>query len=156
MRLGFDTKLMGRYKSSSQKVRVMTEGWVKREVYCPSCGNLCLKQYSNNKPVADFFCDNCSEDFELKSKRDALGVKIVNGAYNTMLDRLADAHNPNLFLLNYDLRSYQVLNFLIIPTHFFVPYIIEKRTPLLDSARRAGWVGCNILLNRIPESGRIF
>jgi type II restriction enzyme len=154
--LELDTKLADRYKSSSQKARVMTEEWVKSEVYCPSCGNLHLKQYSNNKPVADFFCDYCSEDFELKSKGNALGAKIVDGAYSTMLDRLSDAHNPNFFLLNYDLHSYQVSNFLVIPKHFFVPYIIEKRSPLSPIARRAGWIGCNILLSRIPESGRIF
>lgn len=154
--LEFDRKLATQYKNSSQKVRVMTEGWVKSEVYCPSCGNLRLNQYSNNKPVADFFCENCCEDFELKSKRDALGAKIVDGAYKTMLERLSDVHNPNFFLLNYDLHSCQVLNFLVIPKHFFIPDIIEKRSPLSTSARRSGWIGCNILLNKIPESGRIF
>ncbi len=154
--LEFDRTLATQYRNSSQRVRVMTEGWVKTEVYCPGCGNLRLKQYSNNKPVADFFCENCSEDFELKSKKDALGAKIVDGAYSAMLNRLSEVHNPNFFFLNYDLRSYQVSNFLVIPKHFFVPDIIEKRSPLSDSARRAGWIGCNILLSRIPESGRIF
>lgn len=154
--LEFDRMVATQYKNSSQKVRVMTEGWVRREVYCPSCGNLRLNQYSNNKPVADFFCKNCSEDFELKSKGEVLGAKIVDGAYKAMLERLSDAHNPNLFLLNYDLHSYQVSNFLVIPKHFFIPNIIEKRRPLSANARRAGWIGCNILLNRIPESGRIF
>src|SRR5690606_35001711 len=32
---------------------------------------------------------------------------------------------------------------------------IEKRKPLAPTARRAGWVGSNILLNRIPSSGKI-
>jgi type II restriction enzyme len=154
--LELDTKLADRYKSSSQKVRVLTEGWVKNEAYCPSCGTARLEQYSNNAPVADFFCENCSEDFELKSKSNGLGKKIVDGAYRTMLDRLADVHNPNFFLLNYDLSSYQVSNFLVIPKHFFIPEVIEKRSPLSVTARRAGWIGCNILLNRIPEAGRIF
>jgi type II restriction enzyme len=34
--------------------------------------------------------------------------------------------------------------------------IIEKRKPLAATARRAGWIGSNILLNQIPESGKIF
>lgn len=34
--------------------------------------------------------------------------------------------------------------------------MIEKRKPLSLTARRAGWTGCNILLQRIPQSGRIF
>ncbi len=27
---------------------------------------------------------------------------------------------------------------------------------MADTARRAGWIGCNILLNRIPDEGRIY
>lgn len=156
MRLNFDSKLAEKYKSPSQKIRILTEGWVSKEGYCPNCGNTYLKQYSNNKPVADFFCENCNEDFELKSKRDTLGLKIIDGAYKTMLGRLADVKNPNFFLLNYEFNSYQVLNFFVIPKHFFIPEIIEKRNPLSSGARRAGWIGCNILLSRIPEIGRIF
>ena len=34
--------------------------------------------------------------------------------------------------------------------------MIEKRKPLSQTARRAGWIGCNILLQNIPLSGRIF
>lgn len=154
--LKFDLKLAEQYKSLSQKARVLTEGWVKNEVYCPSCGNARLKQYSNNAPVADFLCEKCGEDFELKSKSSGLGKKIVDGEYQTMLDRLASAHNPNLFLLNYDLNSYQVSNLFVIPKHFFIPDVIEKRRPLSPTAKRAKWTGCNILLSRIPEAGRIF
>lgn len=154
--LGFNRDLAERYKSPSQRARVLTEGWVKEEVYCPNCGNSSLEQYPNSKPVADFFCKSCSEDFELKSKKDTVGLKIVDGEYQTMLSRLADINNPNFFLLNYELKSYQVLNFLVIPKHFFMPNIIEKRKPLSMNAQRAGWTGCNILLNRIPEAGRIF
>jgi len=43
-----------------------------------------------------------------------------------------------------------------VPKYFFVPDIIEKRKPLSENARRKGWVGCNILLQDIPQSGRIF
>lgn len=73
-----------------------------------------------------------------------------------MIERLNSNQNPNLFLLNYNLRSLNVLNFLVIPKHFFVTDIIEKRKPLSSSARRAGWCGCNILLKNIPQSGKIF
>jgi len=85
-----------------------------------------------------------------------MGLKIVDGAYRTMMERLRSTENPNLFLLNYNLGSLEVLNFLVVPKHFFVPEIIEKRKPLAPTARRAGWVGCNILLNHIPLTGKIF
>jgi type II restriction enzyme len=106
--------------------------------------------------VSDFLCPNCKEDFELKSKKTSIANKIVDGAYRTMIERLEGSNNPSLFLMSYDLRNLEVLNLLVIPKHFFIPEIIEKRKPLSPTARRAGWVGCNILLHGIPQTGKIF
>lgn len=155
MNLNFNTTLATQYKSQSQAIRVMTEDWVKNEIFCPNCGNF-VTDFKNNSPVADFYCENCREEYELKSKKDSIGKKIVDGAYNKMIERLDSINNPNFFFLNYDLQSYKVQNFVVIPKHFFVPTIIEKRKPLSQNARRSGWVGCNILLSGIPESGKIF
>lgn len=156
MKLVFDEQLAVNYKSASQKVRVLTEQWVDNSAFCPSCGHEDIDKYPNNQPVADFYCSNCKEEYELKSQRNSVGVKIVDGAYRTMIERLQSSNNPNFFLLNYDLKKLSVLNFFVIPKHFFVPEIIEKRKPLSPTARRAGWVGCNILLSHIPETGKIF
>lgn len=156
MNLYFDKKLADGYTSQSQKIRVLTENWVGNQIYCPNCGHLDIDKYPNNKAVGDFFCSNCKEDYELKSKKENVGNKIVDGAYRTMIERLQSSNNPNFFLLNYDLQNFDVLNFLVIPKHFFVPDIIEERKPLSPTARRAGWIGCNILLQSIPQTGKIF
>ena len=156
MNLFFDTQLADDYTSQSQKIRVLTENWVDSQIFCPNCGHLDIDKYENYRPVADFFCSNCNEDYELKSKKDTIGNKLVDGAYRTMIERLQDSNNPNFFLLNYDLKCLEVLNFLVIPKYFFVPDIIEKRKALSQTARRAGWVGCNILLQSIPQTGKIF
>jgi len=147
--------LAARYKSPSQKIRVLTESWVGREIYCPSCG-AGVNRYEHNRPVADFYCPVCEEEYELKSKGDGIGRKVVDGAYKAMIERLKGNHNPNLFLLAYDLQNYEVLNFFAVPKYFFVPEIIEKRKPLSQFARRAGWIGCNIILHNIPQAGKIF
>lgn len=156
MNLSLDQKLAENYTSQSQKVRVLTEAWVDDSIFCPNCGHLDLGQYKNNNPVGDFYCANCREEYELKSKKDSMGSKIVDGAYKTMIERLTSATNPNFFFLNYNVESFEVLNFLVIPKHFFIPEIIEKRKPLALTARRHGWVGCNILLQSIPQTGKIF
>ncbi len=155
MQTVFNTQIAQLYKSNSQKIRVMTEDWVGSEIFCPNCGDN-INNYGNNQPVADFYCSNCKEEYELKSKKNNIGKKIVDGAYKTMIERLQSQNNPNFFFLNYNIKNYEVLNFAVIPKHFFVPKIIEKRKPLSRSARRAGWIGCNILLNNIPKSGKIF
>jgi len=150
-----NVNLAENYSSLSQKIRVLTENWAQTEVFCPACGNS-VTEYENNRPVADFYCQNCSEEYELKSKKDNIGNKIVDGAYRTMIERLESSNNPNFFLLNYNLQNLNVQNFFVIPKHFFVPQIIEERTPLSETAQRAGWVGCNISLKDIPNSGKIF
>jgi type II restriction enzyme len=98
----------------------------------------------------------CAEEYELKSQKTKFGAKIVDGAFRTMSERLAASNNPNLLLLNYDLKLLSVTNAFVVPKHFFVREIVEKRKPLAATARRAGWVGCNILLNQIPSFGKIF
>lgn len=155
MKIKFNVKIAEKYHSPSQIARIFTEDWTEREIYCPQCGEGIIK-YENNKPVADFYCAKCKEDYELKSKKGNSAKKINDGAYTTMLSRLSDKNNPNFFFLNYNLNDLEVKNFIVIPKHFFVPSIIEKRKPLMSSARRAGWTGCNILIDRIPESGKIF
>ncbi|MFN6953080.1 MAG: DpnI domain-containing protein [Albidovulum sp.] len=153
--LGFE-EAPTHFQSPSQKARIWTEGWVRNSLYCPNCGEPRFRQFTNNRPVADFYCGACGEEFELKSQKGRFGAKVVDGAYRTMRERVAARNNPNLILLNYDLATQGVTNVLVVPRHFFVDEIIEPRKPLAPTARRAGWVGCNILLNRIPEAGRIY
>jgi len=157
MNLGFDTYKATNYTSNSQIARVLTEDWVKTNSYCPNCGESHLNEFENNKPVADFYCKSCLEQFELKSKNAIkVGNKIVDGAYSTMIKRINSDENPNFFFLTYDKKRWEVNNFIIIPKHYFTSDIIIKRKPLSENARRAGWVGCNIDITKVPESGRIF
>ena len=154
MRLSFDTSLSEKYNSSAQKIRVMSESWLGDNMYCPNCGNPRISHLTNNSPVADFQCDNCGEIYELKSKNGNLGKKIADGAYSTMIKRITSDSNPDLFLLQYS-ESLSVTELLLIPRFFFVPDIIEKRKPLAATARRHGWIGCNILFGEIPQQGKI-
>lgn len=80
---------------------------------------------------------------------------IVNGAYETMIAKIRLKKNPNIFFLNYS-ENYSVKNFFVVPKHFFVPNLIQRRKPLGPSARRAGWVGCNICIGNLPPAARIF
>lgn len=155
MDLNFDVSIIDKYHSNSQIVRLLTETWVKQNMYCPRCGNLHIDQFENNRPVADFFCPVCSSEYELKSKDGVLGRKINDGAYETMIERITGNRNPDFFFMSYSKTEYAVKNLILIPKHFFVPAIIEKRKPLAQTARRAGWVGCNIIIEKIPAQGRI-
>jgi predicted RNA-binding Zn-ribbon protein involved in translation (DUF1610 family) len=140
MKLGFEES-QSDYSSGSQNARLWTEAWVSAWAYCPHCGNAKVSQFPNNSPLADFFCTSCNEEFELKSQKGKFGARVIDGAFKTKLERLSASNNPNLFLMNYDLKSLAVVNLFIVPKHFFVREIIEERRPLAATARRAGWVG---------------
>lgn len=143
------------YQSGAQSARVWTEQWAATELYCPGCGSRPLIGYENNRPVADLHCGVCAEEFELKSSKRSFGKKVVDGAYSAMSERLSSGSNPSLLLLAYDRNRLAVKNLIVVPKHFFTMGIIEKRKPLGPNARRAGWVGCNILYDRVPKAGRI-
>ncbi len=155
MNLYFNRELAKPYISNSQIARVLTENWVLENSYCPNCGNLTLSDFESNRPVADFYCIECNEEFELKSKKGNITKTITDGSYEKMITRINADNNPNFFFLTYS-QEWCVNNFLIIPKHFFTNEIIIKRPPLAKTARRAGWVGCNINLAKIPTFGKVF
>ncbi len=154
MNLQFDTTVAHCYNSETQRIRVMSENWVSRNMYCPCCGNLHIEKVENNSPVADLQCDACGEIFELKTTKGTVGNKITDGAYGTMVERITSSTNPDLFVMSYS-PNYSILSLTLIPKFFFVPEIIEKRKPLGRQAKRAGWIGCNILYASIPEQAKI-
>ncbi len=144
------------FKNESQRARVRTETWVRDNMYCPMCGNSSICGYPPNKPVADFFCSKCRETFELKSLQSnslELPRMITDGALKTMQARLRSDDNPHLFLLVH--RDDAITNLFFTPKFYFSLSIIKPRKPLKPSARRAGWQGCSILYDAIPEIGKI-
>jgi type II restriction enzyme len=71
-----------------------------------------------------------------------------------MMRALRSDSIPNLLVMQYT-PEWVVHNLLLIPSFFFSPAAIQKRKPLNPKARRAGWVGCNILLSEIANDGKI-
>jgi type II restriction enzyme len=62
---------------------------------------------------------------------------------------------PNLFFLHYKLPQLTVESVLLIPRFAFSLSCVEKRNALSSTARRAGYVGCYFVLDRIPPHARI-
>ena len=155
MEFGF-RETQAAYNSGSQNARAWTEEWAAEWLYCPNCGHPKLNRFAANTPVADFYCGNCWDQFELKSKKGPFGPKIANGAYGKKIERLSSETNPNFVLMNYNFEAKEVVSVCMIPKHFFTPDIVQARPPLKPSARRAGWIGSNIHISQIPESGRIY
>lgn len=71
-----------------------------------------------------------------------------------MMRRITEGSVPTLLLLQYT-AQYDVSHLQAVHRAFMTPEVIQERKPLSASARRAGWIGCNILITAIPPEGRI-
>lgn len=155
MYLDLNTSIHSAYKSPSQKVRVITEGWAEKNLYCPACISDQLTKLPNNTQSADFRCPLCSSIFQLKATQQKIHNKITDAGYDAMIRSLLEDRFPHLFVMHYNSSLNYVENLLLIPKHLLSISAIEKRKPLAPTARRAGWVGCNIVLDHVPLDGRI-
>jgi len=143
------------YKSNSQRARILSENWFSRFMYCPCCLNERIIPYPNNQKVSDFFCESCGNNFQLKSSKLPFSKRIVDGEYNTMLSYIKSGNSPNFFILHYSNTQWTVKSLSMIPKFFVTYSMLEKRKPLSGNARRAGWMGCNFLLDHLPKEGKI-
>jgi type II restriction enzyme len=106
-------------------------------------------------PASDYKCPSCEFWFQLKSQKSRTGESITDGAYAAMMNAIRHDELPSFYFMQYDLASWSVRNLLLVPSFAFPPSAIIKRPPLSRTARRAGWVGCNFDLNRVPAEARI-
>jgi type II restriction enzyme len=148
-------KLAAAYTSGAQRARVVTEAWGEANLYCPNCSAPKLSRLEHNTQVSDFSCPNCKFWFQLKGQKTRLGDSITDGAYTVMMQAIQNDETPNFYFMHYELATWHVKNLLLVPSFAFPPSAIIKRKPLSVTARRAGWVGCNIALHRIPLEVRI-
>jgi len=143
------------YRSPAQQARVVTEAWGADNLFCPACDSNRLARSAPNREAIDYVCPQCDEPFQLKSRSEAMAAKIVDAAYDSMKKAIVSGHTPGLFALQYDRPRWQVVSLVVVPRFAYSLSVIEKRKPLAQTARRANWVGCNILLGSIPPDARI-
>src|SRR5271170_5507437 len=149
-----DASLALGYTSASQRARVVTEAWVKHNGYCLACNGDQLVPTSANTQARDFECKHCRHAYELKSAASPFGKRVTDGAYASMMRRINTSTTPSFLLLQYT-ANWNVTNLWAIHHALITLTAIEQRKPLAETARRAGWVGCNILLSGIPPEGKI-
>jgi type II restriction enzyme len=143
------------YKSASQRARVGTESWGATNFFCPACKSPRLRPLAHGTAAIDYFCPSCDSTFQLKSQCKPLGSKITDAAYSEMKRAILEDRTPNLYVLHYDLAAWSVRTLILVPRFAFTLSAVECRKPLAPTARRAGWVGCNIVLDKIPVNARI-
>jgi type II restriction enzyme len=148
MHLQGDISIGSQYASPAQKSRVISEAWFGANVYCLSCDQDSLLPAAVNNRATDFVCPSCNQAYELKACVKRPKRRLVDGAYQALMGRIFDGSTPALMLLERD-QHWQVHGLTAIHHLFLTPDVIEERKPLSATARRAGWIGCNIRLDLI-------
>jgi type II restriction enzyme len=147
--------LADRFKSGSQKAGNVTEAWGAENFYCPNCSSPKLDWLKPGNKASDYKCPGFGFWYQLKSKKSPIGKSIRDGAYAAMMEAIREDRAPSYYFLHYDLATWSVRNLLLVPSFAFPPSAINQCPPLSPTARRAGWVGCNFNLSRIPADARI-
>jgi type II restriction enzyme len=123
-------------------------------MFCAACDSPSIGQTSPNTPAIDFVCERCGEPFQLKSSRLPFSNRVVDGSYEAMLRAIREDRTPNILLLQYS-SDWRIDNLELLPRFCFSESFVQKRKPLSATARRAGWVGCNLLLGQLLPDARI-
>jgi type II restriction enzyme len=71
-----------------------------------------------------------------------------------MVKTIREGNTPTFLLLEYS-TSWSISRLRAIHHSLIIETSVEARKPLAPSARRAGWIGCNIVLPAIAIEGQI-
>jgi len=154
MLLRCDTSIADRYTSQAQISRILSEKWLESNGYCLSCESDSLRRSSANTKATDFTCPLCDQNYELKAFRVIPRNRLVDGAYTSLMGRILDGTVPTLMMMERN-EQWEIQNLTTVHRLFLTPEVVEQRKPLSLTARRAGWIGCNIRLDRIAIDARI-
>jgi type II restriction enzyme len=150
-----NTAVAAGYQSASQIARVVTEAWCVENLYCPNCPSNRVRGTPTNTRGRDLHCLTCDHTYQLKSMCRWSSERIVDSAYSAMIKAIRSDTAPGLLVLQYS-PEWFVRQLLFVPPFFFSESVIERRNPLSPTARRAGWIGCNIRIGAIPPEGKVF
>ena len=145
-----DFTVAGDFTSRAQIARMVLETWAEMNLYCLNCQADALSRLSANTPVADFECAECATRYQLKGKDGRFGGIIAGAAYEPTIAAIRRSECPEYMLLEYDTRFHTVVFGSAIRGSEITEDRVIPRRPLGDTARRAGWVGCNIRVDGLP------
>jgi hypothetical protein len=146
-----DMAVASRFVSAARATRVALETWASFNLYCLNCQRDDLDQLPDNMPVADFACAVCESRYQLKGKNGRLGKKIPGAAYQPTIDAIRAGTMPEYVLVEFDTRFATVVFVDAFPGRLITEERIEPRKPLSPTARRAGWRGCNIVVEGLDS-----
>lgn len=143
-----------RFKKATHQARVVTEDWVRREMYCINCSRGRLIALDNNAKVIDFRCSNCRHQYQVKATKGRLTSQLPGATYRATRTAIRMGRAPNFLLVVYRILPPEVREVLAIPRHFITEETISRRIVNSRSGKpsRETFV---LHLNKIPDDAKI-
>jgi hypothetical protein len=146
-----DFGLAERFISPAQAARVALETRASFNRYCLNCESDALDRLPDNTPIADFKCYICDRTYQLKGKNGRFGVRITGAAYRPTIEAIRSCKMPEHIFVEFDARFGTVVFVDAVPGRLITEERVVPRKPLSPKARRAGWQGCNIIVEGLQS-----
>ncbi|KAF1708419.1 DpnI domain-containing protein [Pseudoxanthomonas sacheonensis] len=140
-------------KTSKQQLGSWGENLVKNKCSCPKCKKQkTLKRLPDNFKCADLICDFCGYLAQVKSTTatdvSLLPSTILGAAWLPQKERMDAAIYFPLFFVVKTSAEYAIY---YLPTDFQSPALFIPRSPLAESAKKAGWQGFRYVLSALKS-----
>jgi type II restriction enzyme len=155
MNLAMPGHLAERFTSEAQRTREISETWGEENLFCAACPSPRLQRLPGSTKGKDFVCPKCEVYYQLKAHRSTLGNRVADGQYDAMMSLLSSNARPHFLLMQYQRADWSVLNLVLVPSFLLPPSSIHRRKPTWPKGRNKPWVGCDVMLDRVPPQGRI-
>ena len=133
---------------------------VSKLISCPRCNKpKHLTRLPKNFQCADVICKFCGflaqvKSTTLKDGSEDLPDSILGAAWGPQHEQIMAGIYHGLYIVGYDSSS-KLKRIDFVPAHILqvTPEVFEPRKPLSSTAKRAGWQGFMIRLNKVPAVG---
>ena len=131
---------------------------VRGKIGCPRCRRArTLTPLPTNFQCADLICKFCGFLAQVKAvtlASDELPSRILGAAWGPQHEQILAGIFQPLFIAGFD-RSGVLVRIDYVPAHILQasPGVFEPRSPLKQTARRAGWQGFIYNMSRLPAIG---
>jgi hypothetical protein len=136
------------------------ESAVAQRISCPRCNKpKQLTRLPANFQCADVICKFCGflaqvKATKLRGTTTELPAVILGAAWGPQHEQIIAGIYHGLYVVCYD-SAEKLVRIDFIPAHILqvTPEVFEPRKPLSESAKRAGWQGFMIRLDKLPAVG---
>lgn len=98
--------------------RTLVQDWVERELFCPRCGAIALKERHGLRDFRDFpnyVCEGCGREIYLIDNYLNMRGAIRSNHYRGPRERIEAGCMPDVICLRYDRERYEVADLFVVP-----------------------------------------